>query len=210
MNYVKASCGCDISWHEWGGQGQEDAPHYGKYVYCPRHGDAYIISYDIPQVIANKLNLTRRELDALVSGWHDARGIKADLIADLQNRFPGITEELEFQPLGAVLMELGVLAPEQAAWLDDDDEDCPSPSNVTECETDAYLYLNETAHGHRFWRMGGDDDCGRLLPPDRTLAVLGPATIGPEGYPTEQDAAEALADQAGIDLDDPDTWDILL
>jgi len=72
--------------------------------------------------------------------------------------------------------------------------------------SDVYLYLNETAHGKRFWRTHSDSEVGRLLPPDRTLRVLGPAIVGPDGYETEQDAAEALADLAGIDLDDPATW----
>ncbi len=73
--------------------------------------------------------------------------------------------------------------------------------------TDVYLYLNETAHGRRFWRVHGDSDVGRLLPPDRTVQVLGPTTLGPDGYETERDAAEALADAAGIDLDEPASWD---
>ncbi len=72
--------------------------------------------------------------------------------------------------------------------------------------TDVYLYLNETSHGTRFWRVHEDADCGRLLPPDRTLRILGPAEVGPDGYTTEREAAQALADAAGIDLDDPATW----
>lgn len=74
---------------------------------------------------------------------------------------------------------------------------------------DIYLYLNETAHGKRFYRVHGDSDVGRLLPPDRTLRVLGPATIGPgpDEYRTVEDAVRWLADAARIDLDDPSTWD---
>ena len=68
-----------------------------------------------------------------------------------------------------------------------------------------YLILNETAHGKRFWCVTGDPD------PEKgsnsvTIGIYGPATMGPDGYGDENDAAEALADLHGIDLDDPDTW----
>jgi hypothetical protein len=72
---------------------------------------------------------------------------------------------------------------------------------------DCYLVLNETAHGKRFWRTGGDPDTLRLSPPDRTLCILGPATVGPGGYDNEEDAARAMADLIEIDLDEPATWD---
>lgn len=71
---------------------------------------------------------------------------------------------------------------------------------------DAYLFLQETAHGKRFWRTASDNDSARLLPPDQTLRVFGPATVGANGYQTEEDAAVAIADAFGIDLDDPATW----
>lgn len=56
--------------------------------------------------------------------------------------------------------------------------------------SDVYLYLNETAHGKRFWRVHGDSDMGKLLPPDRTIRVLGPAKVGPAGYETLEDTQE--------------------
>lgn len=69
-----------------------------------------------------------------------------------------------------------------------------------------YLYLNETAHGKRFWSVHYDSDVGKLLPPDRTIRVIGPAEVGPDGYETEEEAVQALADFAGVDLEDPATW----
>lgn len=74
-------------------------------------------------------------------------------------------------------------------------------------DMDIYLYLNETAHGARYFRVHRDSQVGRLLPPDRTIKVLGPAVVGPDGYPDEEEAVHVLADLAGIDLDGPDTWD---
>ena len=69
--------------------------------------------------------------------------------------------------------------------------------------SDIYLVLNETAHGKRFWRTANNPDTERLSGPNgRTIAVYGPAEVGPEGYDTEQEAAEALADLHGIDLFD--------
>lgn len=73
---------------------------------------------------------------------------------------------------------------------------------------DCYLALNQTAHGKRFWRTVGESDF-RLMHPDRTLCVLGPATVGPGGYDNEEAAACAIADCYGIDLDDPQSWDRL-
>ena len=73
--------------------------------------------------------------------------------------------------------------------------------------TDMYLYLQETAHRKRYWQLNVDPYADRLIHPDKTLKVLGPALVGPDGYPTAEDAAQALADEAGIVLDNPDTWD---
>ena len=72
---------------------------------------------------------------------------------------------------------------------------------------DVYLYLNETAHGKRFWLLHKDSVVGRLLPPDRTLKVLGPSTVGDGGYTNEIEAAKALAESAGIDLSNPAEWE---
>lgn len=72
---------------------------------------------------------------------------------------------------------------------------------------DVYLFLNETAHGRRFWRVAHEADSEKMTLPDRTIRVLGPAIVGPNGYENAEEAAYALADFAGIDLDEPETWD---
>ena len=72
---------------------------------------------------------------------------------------------------------------------------------------DVFLMLNENSCGKRFWRMCGDPDHAKLSETDgRTLAVLGPATMGPDGYSDENDAAEALATVYDIQLHNPATW----
>ena len=72
---------------------------------------------------------------------------------------------------------------------------------------DVYLVLNETSHGRRFWRTTYDPALERLHGSDGvTLAVFGPATLGPDGYATAAAAAEALADLNSVELDEPDTW----
>ena len=73
-------------------------------------------------------------------------------------------------------------------------------------KTDVYLYLQETAHGRRFWEILDDDSVGKKIYPDRTLRVIGPATVGAGGFRTTLNAAEALADLADIDLLDPASW----
>jgi len=69
--------------------------------------------------------------------------------------------------------------------------------------SDIYLILNETAHGKRFWRTTYDPDLERLSKSNgRTVAVYGPAKVGSDGYSSEQEAAEALADYYNINLSD--------
>lgn len=80
----------------------------------------------------------------------------------------------------------------------------PEPENPGmkgEKMSDIYLVLNETAHGKRFWRSTYDPVLERLTGSNgRTVAVYGPAEVGPNGYATEKEAVEALADYYDVDL----------
>lgn len=76
---------------------------------------------------------------------------------------------------------------------------------TTDRNYDLYLALAETPHGKRYWIACKDPQAS--VSPEDLRRTLGPATVGTDGYETEAEAAEMLADQASIDLDDPETWD---
>jgi len=96
----------------------------------------------------------------------------------------------------------------EARWMDAWPEGFKSVAWEDEapCPPEIYLYLNETAHGKRFYRVHMDAEVGILTHPDRTILVLGPAFVGAEGYANGEDAVIALADAAGIDLEDVSSW----
>lgn len=67
---------------------------------------------------------------------------------------------------------------------------------------DIYLVLCESAHGLRYWRTTTDPQ----LESDR-VKWFGPAIVGPDGYKSEEEAAEELAAcEAFIRLDKPEEW----
>lgn len=112
---VAAACGCDIPWTEWGGPGAEDAPCRGHYVYCPEHGDTEIVEYDVLSVIANRLGIAGRNVNALVSGEVP---LGQEVLAEIRQRFPDV--EWDAYPAGEALVRAGVLTAEQGAWIDED------------------------------------------------------------------------------------------
>lgn len=87
------------------------------------------------------------------------------------------------------------------AWSDFDYRD---EYRIVDYNYDVYLALYETAHGKRYWRVGNDPD--RLSPPDRNLGRFGPTKVGFDGFEDDLQAAYALAEEAGINLDEPETW----
>jgi hypothetical protein len=66
---------------------------------------------------------------------------------------------------------------------------------------DVYLILLQTNMGKRYWRVSRDYG----LDSDE-YAWFGPATLGPDGYESERDAADAIASLEDFDLQDPKTW----
>jgi hypothetical protein len=78
------------------------------------------------------------------------------------------------------------------------------PEEIMEYNSDIYLVLAQTPHGERYWLTS--QDYRDAVRPEELIRAIGPALLGPDGYPTEEAAAYALADEDGISLDEPESW----
>ena len=76
--------------------------------------------------------------------------------------------------------------------------------------SDIYLVLGETPHGKRYWRHGADPDT--CMDRADRRRVFGPATLQSDtedGYATPWEAAEVIAELAGFDLNESDSWPLV-